>query len=366
MGDSPPAAAASGPIFLEAGSSSGGAAAGFLAKTRTLGGMPIVSATPSANETVERAADAPLAPDPTEGTQSLQLASRDELKAGENAEVRSTPVWLAVLIALLAVGGIVVGSLAVLFNETETADGTASEVTARDDVFLPPEGSAPASMEPAAQGSADPGPAPEAPAEAAVGVTESDSAPKDTSVSTAPEPAPEADAVADRLADAPAAPASAPSPPAQEAPEKALSAPKTVAAEPVDTTAKPEPTPEPVVFASEEAPSTAATGQSTAAPDAAAASPAPAADPCLVLVSQPIGAKVWINGKKHRRRALSSSASGFRRAAGTIEVGMGSGDAPEASTKVDLSPGASILVECDLQVAGSCSSRAVPAGRCGN
>jgi len=370
--DAAPLPAGSGPIFLDAGGTSGAAAAGFLAKTRTLGGMPIVSAQPSSAEPQEQGADSVAPADPTEGTQSLQLQNRDELQSGAKAEARSTSVWLAVLIAVLAVGGLVVGSLAVLFNETApegaslSEEPTVREVAVSSEVFVPPGTSTAQSAESAPEDDASAeGAKPVAGGNSEAATTAADTASRESQLSRGdPKPASSAPGSSstglvkdsNRTAVAAQEPAklATPAPPSSKRPP------------PVTQVAEPAPEPKAKEVAAAPAVSASQKQPSAPAAEATEAAPAPAAEPCLVLVSHPIGAKVWINGRKNRRRALSASASGFRRPAGTIQVGMGSGDAPEASTQVELAAGASVLVECDLQVAGTCSSRAIPSGRCAN
>ncbi len=78
-------------------------------------------------------------------------------------------------------------------------------------------------------------------------------------------------------------------------------------------------------------------------------------DACLVLVSHPIGARVWIDGARSGRPAGGAARRGTRLPPGTIEVSMGRGGEPTVREVVGLEAGVATIVRCDLSVRGACS-----------
>ena len=79
------------------------------------------------------------------------------------------------------------------------------------------------------------------------------------------------------------------------------------------------------------------------------------AQACLVLVSDPVGALVWLDGRRRARPAGGSARGGERLPPGSVEIGMGEGVEPSVRTDVRLVAGVATVVRCDLSARRTCT-----------
>ena len=88
----------------------------------------------------------------------------------------------------------------------------------------------------------------------------------------------------------------------------------------------------------------------------------PVGDGCLQFVSDPPGARVWVDGAPWPQRAMSKPGQPTPQAAGAWIVGMGIEEAARATLTVELGVGERALVRCDLVESDRCEVELVPGG----